>query len=476
MRIRLRLLLPLVLAAVVAAGFLVLFLTVGPAIRSAPSDTAAAAAARLILLWGLVSILLAAVVGWAVARLIARPLAVMREAAERLPDAREPLRPGTPVAEVQDIVRGIQRAGDELRERHGRELRERSELAALVDAVSEGIIHLDGEARVVRANRAGRRLLGLPATPEGRPVGALVRNTELRRLMVQAGTGRRFEAVEVVVDDRRILASMAPLPAGGAVATLVDLTDLRRLEEVRRDFVANASHELKTPLTSIRGYSETLLDGNLPDPERRQFLETIARNAARLQRVVDDLLDLSRLESGGWRPDVQDLDIAEAATLAWEPFAERARQKGVGFDLRVPESEPRALADRNAMEQVFSNLYDNALRHTPRDGMVRVAVGRDGPQSSPAPGTGRRAPEAAPDGPWIVIEVADTGSGIPRDALPRVFERFYRVDPARSRSEGGTGLGLSIVRHMIESMGGAVSAESELGKGTTFRLWLPAPR
>jgi two-component system phosphate regulon sensor histidine kinase PhoR len=251
------------------------------------------------------------------------------------------------------------------------------------------------------------------------------------------------------------------------VVTFVDLTDLRRLEEIRRDFVANASHELKTPLTSIRGYTETLLAGGLPVSEQGQFLATIARNAERLQRIVDDLLDLSRLESGRWQPELARVRVGEVAEASWQAFGEQARKRGVAWSIETDHAP--ATADRRGLDQVFTNLYDNALRYTPEGGRIRVRI-RTG---APPPATGPRRVPADPTG-WIVTEVADTGTGIPRDALPRIFERFYRVDPARSRAEGGTGLGLSIVKHMVESMGGSVAAESELGKGTTIRMWLPA--
>src|SRR5690606_14913974 len=215
------------------------------------------------------------------------------------------------------------------------------------------------------------------------------------------------------------------------------------------------------------------------------------KNACRLQQIVDDLLDLSRLESGGWRPELQPLQVARIAEEAWGPFRERAAEKGVAFLVEPGDAVP-ARADPPGLRQIFSNLFDNALRHTPAGGRIAVHVGvscdagavpgaRAGRLGEPlavghGAALGHASHPAAPDpaGRWVVVEVRDTGSGIPRDALPRIFERFYRVDPARSRAEGGTGLGLSIVKHLVESMGGDVAAESELGKGTTIRFRLPA--
>ncbi len=484
MRIRLQLLLPLAVAGLVAAGFVLVAVLVGGAVRDAlttvPGLTAERAAEAAVRVVGLVGVLVTgvAVVGSAlIARMIVAPLYRMRAAAERLAgEDGEPDR-DSPVAEIQDVARGISRAADELRNRHGQEVRERSELAGLVEAVSEGILQLDGEGRVTRMNRASRELLGLPEDAVGRPAGALFRNPELRQLMEDGARGRATEAAEVVVDEQRILVSVSPQGDGGVVATFVDLTDLRRLEEVRRDFVANASHELKTPLTSIRGYTETLLSGGLPESEEKQFLGTIARNTERLQRIVDDLLDLSRLEAGRWQPELEPVDVLQAAEACWLSFADRAADQGVSFSAES-ETDAKARADRRALEQIFANLYDNALRYT-RDGRIRVVTRTQ--DTAPGTGTNGQGPRRAVPaldrrddaGPWLVAEITDTGTGIPRDALPRIFERFYRVDPARSRAEGGTGLGLSIVRHMLESMGGGVEASSELGKGTTLRLWLP---
>lgn len=489
MRIRLQLLLPLLVGTLVAAGFLLVSATVGGAVAgellTVPGLTrerAVHAALRAVTLAGVMTTLVAVGVSVLVARLIVKPLRRMQRAAERLVVPVEKPDPDTPMAEIQDVARGISRAAGELRDRHGREMRERSELAALVEAVSEGIMQVDGEGRVVRMNRGSRELLGLPDGVVGRPVSSLLRNPDLREIMRRGARGEKAETAELVVDDLRILVSVSPQPDGGAVATFVDLTDLRRLEEVRRDFVANASHELKTPLTSIRGYAETLMGAELPEPERTQFLGTIARNAQRLQRIVDDLLDLSRLEAGRWTPDLEPIRVLTAAESWWLPFADRAADANVAFQASA-EGDDTALADRRGLEQVFSNLYDNALRYTPEHGRIQVTTRVC--DEGPAPRGGLRRPpgsdldadtdaaDVASPRSWLLVEVADDGAGIPRDALPRIFERFYRVDPARSRAEGGTGLGLSIVKHMMESMGGAVRARSELGKGTTIRLWLP---
>ena len=380
----------------------------------------------------------------------------------------------TGVVEVQAAAGAIDLLATELEKRCDALAFERDELALLLNSVSEGILQVDAEGRIVHANPAARALLGLRGPSGRQPVAALVRNAELREVIERAANGANVPACEVTLEDRRLLVAARPLGGvqlgegeslTGAVVAFSDLTEIRRLEGVRRDFVANVSHELKTPLTSIRGYVETLLSDELPLDMQRQFLEVIQKNAERLHGIVDDLLDLSRLESGGWRPEIQHVDALEVVQDAWNGLRDRIGRKSIEF---APLGEPVAvLADPAGLRQVLSNLLDNAIRYTPSGGRITARVARviEGPDGA---GNGVGATG------WVLLEIRDTGSGIPRDALPRIFERFYRVDPARSRAEGGTGLGLSIVRHLVESMGGDVAAESELGKGTSLRIRLPA--
>jgi signal transduction histidine kinase len=276
------------------------------------------------------------------------------------------------------------------------------------------------------------------------------------RAMVDAVlSGQSVVDQELEIDGSMVLANARPLPAGGAVLVLHDVTDLRRLETMRRDFVANVSHELKTPLTSIAGYAETLV-GETPDgPTTRRFLEVILGNARRMHRLVDDLLDLSRIESGGWLPAPESVDVADTAAEVLENFADRARAGGVTLQVEVPPDAAPLVADPQAVRQILTNLIDNALRYTPPGGRVSIASWRDHHDT--------------------MIEVRDTGSGIPAEHLPRLFERFYRVDASRSRAEGGTGLGLAIVKHLVEAHGGICTAESALGQGTVIRIRIPDP-
>jgi signal transduction histidine kinase len=238
------------------------------------------------------------------------------------------------------------------------------------------------------------------------------------------------------------------------VLVMHDVTELRRLETVRRDFVANVSHELKTPLTSISGYAETLLSENPDEATRRVFLRTILTNAERIQSLVDDQLDLARIESGRWQPRAERLDVAAAARDAWTPRADRAVTGKVAFKVEVSPGATTVTADPEAMRQILGNLYDNALRFTPPGGSITFV-------------------SRVVDG-GVAISVCDTGSGIGSEHLPRIFERYYRVDSGRARDAGGTGLGLAIVKHLVEGHGGRVGAESELGIGTVVTCWFPA--
>ena len=333
---------------------------------------------------------------------------------------------------------------------------ERAEMQVLIDAMAEAVIAVDAEGRVQRANPAAQRIFSLPPDPRGLLPREVARRQEFADLVRHALRGESMPPRELTHDGRNLLATAQPLPSGGSVMVFLDVSELRRLEDVRRDFVANASHELKTPLTAIRGYAETLLDPELPPELRSQFTQTVKANADRLQRIVEDLLDLSRIESGGWRVEPEVVSITELAGEAWAGVREGVRIKSARFSAQVPHDCEFVWADPSALRQVFSNLFGNSLRYIPEGGSVEL-------QARCGAGTA------------IEVSVRDDGSGIPSAHLPRIFERFYRADTARSRAEGGTGLGLSIVRHLVEAHGGRVEAESELGRGTTIRFTLPAP-
>ncbi len=381
--------------------------------------------------------------------------------------------------ELGDLAAALDALADQLQQRLAQLEEERFETQALIDSMSEGVLALSPTGIVRRANPAARQMFSLPEHAEGIRPEAVTRRPEFLRLVSLALAGEAVPPTELQSDGRSLLVTAHPLPDGGAVLVFLDVSELRRLEGVRRDFVANASHELKTPLTAIRGYSETLLDAELPAELRARFAEVVKENADRLQRIVDDLLDLSRIESGGWSLAVEPVRLSDLAGEAWRAQLGPAGGKNVAFALDIQEGSEVAMGDAAALHQVFTNLFSNAVRYTPSGGSVTVRarpiaeLHRISRSRRAAAGVREAVPSA--DGRWIQVEVIDTGSGIPSGHLPRIFERFYRVDPARSRAEGGTGLGLAIVRHLVEAHGGQLEAESEVGRGTTIRFTLRAP-
>jgi two-component system, OmpR family, phosphate regulon sensor histidine kinase PhoR len=412
------------------------------------AQRAVAGAALLALLVGTVLALVAA-------RSVARPLTGIAGAARAIAAGDPPRFPRSGIPEIDVLVQGLREMHGQLGQRFDELRRERAESAALVESMVEGVIAADGRGRIVTANPAARRLLGYGATGSLPGLAELFRLKPARELIDAVLRGEPVQDRQLELDGRVLLVNARPLPAGGAVLVLHDLTELRRLEMVRRDFVANVSHELKTPLTSISGYAETLL-GESTDPETtRRFLGTILSNARRMQRLVDDLLDLSRIESGRWQPTLSEVDVADAAREAWAPLGARADALAIALALDIASGAETIAADPDAVRQVLTNLMENSLRHTPAGGRITCLTRRE-----------ERG---------VAVSIRDSGSGIGREHLPRIFERFYRADSSRSREEGGTGLGLAIVKHLVEAHGGRVSAESEWGSGTTVTCLFPDP-
>ncbi|OLB49725.1 MAG: hypothetical protein AUI08_07340 [Gemmatimonadetes bacterium 13_2_20CM_2_65_7] len=416
---------------------------------------------------GLVMLLAAALVAWMLAGFLARPLLNITAAARDIATGRAAEFPDVRVPELANHVDALRAMHHELERRFDDLRREREESRTLLESLSDGVLAADRRGTVVSINAAARRLLGYAPTEPLPPLAELFHDRQHRALMREIMAGGVVDRRELDFGDRSVVVSARPFEDGGTLLVLNDVTDVRRLETIRRDFVANVSHELKTPLTAIAGYAETLAAethaSSGGEGESQRFAQVILENAQRMQRLVDDLLDLSRIESGGWRPEPENVDVEAAAREAWNPFAARAAERGVRFETAVQHSAATAPVDPDALRQIFTNLFDNALRHTQPKGSIRVVA-------EPAP------PRPGKDGRCVLIRVADTGSGVPADHLPRIFERFYRVDPGRSRQEGGTGLGLAIVKHLVEAHGGRVEAESELGRGTTILLYFPSER
>ncbi|MFO0582804.1 MAG: ATP-binding protein [Anaeromyxobacter sp.] len=320
-------------------------------------------------------------------------------------------------------------------------------LAALPDAAA--LVSREGWVRV---SNAAFDTLAAKGRAQGLTPLEITRSAELSEAVKRAleGTARRLE---LTIGQRAYFVHLAPLIRGEVLLMMRDVTDARRSEAVRRDFVANASHELRTPISAIRAAAETLLGGAVDDPATaRSFVEIVARHAERLARLTQDLLDLSRIESRQWRLDAVPVDVAALGRQVVELVAGAAREKGIALRCEIPEGTT-VRGDARALEQVLVNLVDNGVKYTAQGSVVLGA-------------------ERERDD--VLLTVVDTGPGIEQQHLPRIFERFYRIDAGRSRDQGGTGLGLSIVKNLAQAMGGDVGVESGAG-GSRFWLRLPAP-
>ncbi len=420
---------------------------------AASADDFLAKVRRDIVIAGLAALLVGVALAQVLAAPVARPIEELRDIARGLAAGDLTQRPSRAIAggEVGDLAEALRRLAEQLEARLQALNGEEALLVALTESLNEGVIAVDVRQRVVRINETARQLLRL-REPVPFPADFLPRDRTLREALAAVLAGAEAAPEEVRVDDRTMSLTARPLPGGGAVLALYDLTPIRRLEAVRRDFVANVSHELRTPLTVISGFVETLQDEELPPELRRQFLAMADGNVRRMQRIVDDLLDLSRIESGGWVPNPVDVDVATVMMEALLPLQTAAARKEVVLRTEIGDNVDCLYIDPTAARQIFSNLAENALRHTTTGEVVLFSQQEDG---------------------GVRIGVRDTGSGIGAEHLPRIFERFYRADPGRSREVGGTGLGLAIVRHLAESHGGKVQAESQPGVGTTISAWIP---
>ena len=332
----------------------------------------------------------------------------------------------------------------------------RQTLETLLNSMQEAVIAVAQDGRVLWANQRMERLLP-SGVRLGAPLVQSVRDPEILRSVESVLEHRdATEARAAKIFSGRIFdVTAAPMPGGGAVAVLHDQTEIERVEKTRRDFIANVSHELRTPLTSIQGYSETLLEHNNVPEHVRDFIEIIRKNATRMARLTEDLLVLARVESGEQNFDFQLTTPRELLDDAVQTFQEVAASRGIELSIMNTASSPVSV-DRDAIHQVFSNLIDNALKYG--DAGNKILVG------------------ACETEEGVQFYVRDFGGGIPSEHLPRLFERFYRVDKARSRESGGTGLGLAIVKHVVRAHGGAIKAESELNHGSTFYFTLPRQR
>jgi two-component system phosphate regulon sensor histidine kinase PhoR len=354
--------------------------------------------------------------------------------------------------------------------------RERNKIEIVLSSMAEGVLATDQAKRLILINPAFSRIFNAgPPSGLGKTVLEATRNNELDEIVtsvlrqgekikrfasINFPEEKTFEVLAVPLFSKYVGNDQTKATISGAMAVLHDITELKRLEAVRREFVANVSHELRTPLAAIKGYAETLLDGALEDDpdHRRGFVEVIHHNADRLARITEDLLALSTVEASGFRLQSSRVHISDAIEEVLPVIKEPAAKKGQTIEVSVPPDLPHVLADTERINQVLVNLLNNAIKFTPEGGRITISV------------------RVVPGSSMIEVAVSDNGVGIPRKDLPRIFERFYRVDKARSRELGGTGLGLAIVKHIVEAHGGKVWVESTLGQGSTFTFTLPTEK
>jgi two-component system phosphate regulon sensor histidine kinase PhoR len=374
----------------------------------------------------------------------------------------------------QDELTDLGDALNQTAARLDREIRmlsgERNRSSAILRSMVEGVAVVDPQERMVFCNRAFSEIFNVdPSSGEGHALIEVVRNSELLSLIRKALRGEEGLQSEIAMGIAQIqyfsvsatpVRAIEPGPAGtvgkitGAVVVLHDVTELRRLERVRQDFVANVSHEFKTPLTAIQGFTETLLGGALDDPKNNvRFLHIIRNHAMRLARLTDDLLKLARIEAGKMEVEFFSVGLMELIEGCAETALMKASKKQITLDIEVPSGLPAVRGDAELLKDVLQNLLDNAIQYTPAGGRIHVTASANAKDAT--------------------VTVSDTGIGIPLADQERIFERFYRVDAARSREAGGTGLGLSIAKHIMEAHGGRLRVESEVGKGSKFSFSIP---
>jgi len=411
-----------------------------------------------------VGVLASLLAGILLMRRITRPLGRLRRSAQRLEsgDLETPVHSdgSDEISQLADLLEAMRQ---NLRSTVARYEEAAGRLEAVLAGMSGGVLVVDENDTVIVANYEARRLLRLPPETTGRQLGGVVRSHELLSLMQWSREKQEQIDREIAIvgpDERVIEARVSPVHDAsktfrGSVAVLLDVTELKRLERIRTDFVANVSHELKSPLTSIRGFVETLRDGAYRnEQDARRFIGILEKETRRLENLVQDLLTLSEVEAGKAKLNVEPVNLNDLARQAAQDFRLIADDLKVRIGLDLGPGDLIVRADSHLLGQAIGNLVDNAVKYNRPGGTVTLST---------RPANGK-----------IILEVADTGMGIPLQDVPRIFERFYRVDKSHSRRLGGTGLGLSIAKHIVAAHGGTVTLQSELGKGSRFAISLPA--
>lgn len=364
--------------------------------------------------------------------------------------------------EIGELAQSLNLMSEEMKDKIGKVDSERAKLDLVLSSMFEGVIVTDDKERIILMNPSLRKIFFVDTNPEGKKPLEVIRNTAVQDIVdriVQGRQGLATEEITVNIPEEKILkVNGVPIVRNdkfeGAILVFHDITELRRLEQIRQDFVANVSHELRTPISSIKGYAETLLEGALEDKDNaKEFISIIYQDSNRLANLINDLLDLSKIESGKMKMSFVLLDTVSVIKRAVTVIENQAKAKSIALKLNLPPGLPKIKADETRFSQVMINLLDNAIKYSSEGGSATIS--------------------AKVINNTLQIDISDTGIGISEKDLPRIFERFYRVDKARSRELGGTGLGLSIVKHIVSAHGGQVWVKSELGLGSTFSFTIP---
>jgi two-component system, OmpR family, phosphate regulon sensor histidine kinase PhoR len=364
--------------------------------------------------------------------------------------------------EIGDLAQALNAMSEEIKNKIGNLNSEKAKLDLVLSSMFEGVIVTDADEKIILMNPSLRKLFLIDVNPQGKKPLEVIRNTAVDDMVEKIIQGKQQLATEEIVislpEEKILKVNGVPIMSNnrleGAILVFHDITELRRLERVRQDFVANVSHELRTPISSIKGYAETLLEGALKDKvNAREFVDIIYQDANRLAALINDLLDLSKIESGKLKMSFTVLDPVVLINKGVTVIDNQAKAKSITLKTDIPQDLPKIQADETRFAQVMINLLDNAIKYSSEGAQVIVS--------------------AKLVDSFLQIDISDTGMGIDEDDLPRIFERFYRVDKARSRELGGTGLGLSIVKHIVSAHGGQVWVKSELGRGSTFSFTIP---
>lgn len=416
-------------------------------------DAAQARLRMLVFAAGLVAVLIAVIMSGLASHLLSRPLRQLVQSARALASGDRTRIDVESTDELGGLAGSLNHMAADVAATMSALATERARFEAVLDSMAEAVIALDAERRITLMNPRALALFGLDDAPLGKPFIEHLRAPAIHELLIEPIEAESCEFELPGSPLRRVLGRVSPQRHGGCVIVMHDVTAIRRLETVRRDFVANVSHELRTPVSIIRANAETLQGGAMNHPVHgARILDALHRNAERLARIVEDLLDLSRLEAGRYQINREGVKVAEAAQKAIAAIERTATEKGISVGCEVPD-ELLARADDKALDQILVNYLDNAIKYTPAGGEVRVLAREHGSR--------------------VRIEVIDNGPGIAPRHRERIFERFYRIDPGRSRDMGGTGLGLSIVKHLADAMNGDAGMEPVAPRGSCFWISLP---